>query len=176
MTMCEALSDRMPAVAGGRDAWSVEEQAHLASCSDCSAEWKVVATASGLGRSVIVDPQRLAPELLGRLREARRQDRRKVWVRRSAPVVGLAIAAAALLVVLPRGREQGPAAPLPAAAALEAGPLQLAELEGATTADLVVVLASFDEPAVPRSALDGPNVEGMDLIQVQRALESWEES
>ena len=43
-------------------------------------------------------------------------------------------------------------------------------------AELQAVLAEFDEPEVPASALDGPDVEGLDVSQVERALRSWEES
>jgi hypothetical protein len=38
-----------------------------------------------------------------------------------------------------------------------------------------MVLAEFDEPAVPASSLDGLDLEGLDMSQVERALRSWEE-
>ena len=44
------LSDRMPDVAAGRIRWSVPEQQHLVECADCAAEWRLVSTASALGR------------------------------------------------------------------------------------------------------------------------------
>ena len=52
MTVCEQLSDRMPAVAHGQAGWSAEEQAHLAGCADCRAEWDLVSAASRLGLDV----------------------------------------------------------------------------------------------------------------------------
>jgi hypothetical protein len=52
MTLSLHLSDRMPEVALGRRGWTVEEAAHLASCPECGAEWRVVLAGSGVGRRV----------------------------------------------------------------------------------------------------------------------------
>ena len=175
MSMCEACSDRMPAVASGQSEWSVAERDHLAGCRDCAAEWKLVSAAAALGRSVAVDPGVIAPRLLERVRAAEHQERRRRWLRRSAQVVGLAAAAALFLMMVPR-RGNGPVRQVPVTAASEATDLQLAELDGAAPAELQAVLAEFDEPEVPASALDGPVVEGLDVSQVERALRSWEES
>ena len=41
--ICEALSDRMPAVARGDASWDNEEAAHLGICRDCQLEWRLVA-------------------------------------------------------------------------------------------------------------------------------------
>ena len=51
MSMCERMSELMPAVAAGRSEWAGEEAAHLESCTDCAAEWALVRTAS-LGLTV----------------------------------------------------------------------------------------------------------------------------
>ena len=61
MTMCEAVSDRMPAVAAGRSEWAAEERAHLVSCSGCEAEWTLVRMATVLGRDVTVEAATLTP-------------------------------------------------------------------------------------------------------------------
>ena len=42
--ICEALSDRMPAVARGGASWDAEEAAHFDICLDCQAEWSLVCT------------------------------------------------------------------------------------------------------------------------------------
>jgi predicted anti-sigma-YlaC factor YlaD len=174
VSMCEACSDRMPAVASGRSEWSAAEREHLAGCRHCAAEWKLVSATAALGRSVAVDPGVIAPRLLERVRAAEHQERRRRWLRRSAQVVGLA-AAALVLIMVPR-RGNGPVRQVPVTAASKAADLQLAELDGAAPAELQAVLAEFDEPEVPASALDGPDVEGLDVSQVERALRSWEES
>ena len=41
--ICEALSDRMPAVARGEASWDADEAAHFDICDDCQAEWALVA-------------------------------------------------------------------------------------------------------------------------------------
>ena len=60
--------------------------------------------------------------------------------------------------------------------AANVGELQLAELDDAAPAELEIVLAEFDAPALPESSLDGPDIEGLDQSQVEQALRSWEES
>lgn len=52
MTDCTRLSDRMAAVAHRRAAWSADEAAHLASCRDCAAEWRVFQVGTTLGAEV----------------------------------------------------------------------------------------------------------------------------
>ena len=175
MSMCEVCSDRMPAVASGRGEWSLAEREHLAGCTDCAAEWALVSAVLALGRDVSVDPGVIAPQLLERVRAAEHQERRRRWLRRSAQVVGLAAAAVLVLMIVPR-RGNGPVRQVPVTATSDAPGLQLAELDGAAPSELEAVLAEFDEPAVPASSLDGPDVEGLDVSQVERALRSWEES
>ena len=172
MSICDAVSDRMPAVASGRSEWTPEEQAHLASCDDCAAEWALQNAASRLGRDVIVDVTALAPVVLERVRAARAKDQRSWWVKRAVVVGTLAIAALLLLVMV--GRQVDPVPPPNVAA--NVGELQLAELDDAAPAELEIVLAEFDAPALPESSLDGPDIEGLDQSQVEQALRSWEES
>jgi predicted anti-sigma-YlaC factor YlaD len=175
MITCEAVSDRMPAAASGRSEWTAEERAHLASCSECATEWALVSSVSRLGREATANESMLTAQVLERVRQARWEDRRRVLVRRTAQLAGLAIAAVLLLVLLP-GKRLTPVDP--GAVAVTAGPaeLQLAELDDAAPAELEMVLAEFDEPAVPASSLDGPDLDGLNLSQVERALRSWEES
>ncbi len=177
MSMCEGVSDRMPAVATGISEWTPAEREHLAGCTGCAAEWKLVSVAATLGRNVTLDTTALAPRVLERVRTAAREDQRRRWARRAAQLGGLAIAALLLLVLMPRQHSVTPAgSSTDATISQTAPPLQLAELDGAAPAELEMVLVEFDEPSVPASSLDGPDLEGLDLSQVERALRAWEES
>jgi len=176
VSICEAVSDRMPSVAAGRSEWSAGELAHLAACRECAAEWKLVSAASMLGRGIVVDQAGLTTAVLERVRAARQGDRQRRWVARSAQVAGLAIAAVALLTIVPRRRHAVPVQPSPEVAMQAPAGLPLAELDGAAPSELEVVLTEFDAPMPAGSSLDGPDVEGLDVSQVERALRSWEES
>jgi predicted anti-sigma-YlaC factor YlaD len=164
----------MPAVALGRSEWLPAELEHLKGCPDCMAEWELVSAASQLGRSVTVDMAGLTPRLQERIRVSRGDELRRRWVRWSA-VAGLAAAAVLLLTIVPRRQGVEPVVPQPATRA-GAASLQLAELDDAAPSELELVLAEFDEPAVPGSSLDGPDVDDLDVPQVEHALRSWEES
>jgi hypothetical protein len=121
MTLCQQLSDRMPAVALGRSRWSAAEEAHLASCADCQAEWNLVQLAGRLGASSpwTVDPEVIGARVGRRLLDARAASR---TVRRWA-VVGLGVAAA-IAVALWTGRPapRQPIAALPSAPAPSPAP------------------------------------------------------
>lgn len=101
--ICESLSDRMPAVAKGTEAWDPEEAEHLAWCQDCQAEWAVVAPialASAAMPAPDVDFDRVASAVLARLGTSRgvmalnRFSAARRWYR---PLAGLAAAAALVL-------------------------------------------------------------------------------
>ncbi len=90
MTHCEKLTDRMFLVAQGGSDWSAEEAAHLASCADCGAEWRLVQAAQGLGALAAsrIDPARVSRAGAG-------------------PACGSATLAADRLGEPPRGRSDG---------------------------------------------------------------------
>jgi hypothetical protein len=114
MTLCQQLSERMPAVALGRVRWSAAEQAHLASCAACQAEWNLVQLAGRLGAS---SPSIASPEVIGARVRRRLQDARTAGgtVRRWA-LVGLGVAAAiALALWTGRPAPRQPLAALPSA-------------------------------------------------------------
>jgi hypothetical protein len=121
MTLCQQLSERMPAVALGRSRWSDAEETHLASCADCRAEWSLVQLAARLAASspALVDPEAIGAKVAGRLEQARASGRR---VRRWA-MAGLGVAAA-VTVALWTGRPapRQPIAALPSAPAPSAAP------------------------------------------------------
>ena len=176
MSMCEAVSDRMPAVASGRSEWTAEEQAHLASCSGCAAEWTLVQAASRMGRDLAVDAATITPVVLKQVRAARMEEGRRRWMRQAVAVGSLAVAAVLLVVLMPEQREEDPYLPSMGVVVVEPADLQLAELDDAAPAELEMVLAEFEGPAVRVTSLDGPDVEELDQSQVEQALRSWEES
>jgi len=175
MSMCDEMSDRMPSAASGRREWTAEERAHLASCRDCASEWTLVVTASNLARDVTVDTAALTPLVLNRARAAKVEATRQRQLRQSMAVAGLAIAAVVLLLLVP-ARNKAREVP-PVGVMVEArGELQLAELDDAAPAELEMVLAEFDDPVETTGSLDDPDLEGLDISQMDSALRSWEES
>lgn len=102
MTGCTRLSDQMPSVAQGTARWSATDAAHLASCAECSDEWRLVREASALGASLpALDSTRIATGVIAGLRQPApaRVGRTARWA------VPLALAAGLLLVLVlpPRG-------------------------------------------------------------------------
>jgi hypothetical protein len=180
MTECERLSDRIPDVALGRSSWSVEEQAHLAACADCRAEWDLVVAAGRLGTALppLSSPEVMAAALSGRLAGSRAAARTR---RRSWLAVGLAAAAVTIIAVrIPRSPDgtPTPSAPPPTTPSTSSSvasvpAIQLPELDGLPDAELESILGSLDEsssvPALDTTGLDQP-----DDHQLEQALEAWE--
>lgn len=171
MSPCERLSDRMPAVAAGREAWSVDDRRHLEGCADCAAEWQLVRAARALGASRSLGSDTMADTVLARVREAERMGRRRIV--QVGGLVGLAAAAALAVSVLVRQ----PGVPVPAAGTPGPVPLELrlAELDGASDEELGVVLAEFDPPISGEQSV-GVGLDALEDSDVQRALSAWEES
>jgi hypothetical protein len=171
MTVCEQLSDRMPAVAHGQAVWSAEEQAHLAGCADCRAEWDLVFTASRLGLDVAegIDAHHVTERVLGRLRAERgRRGRRIGWV-----VGGLAAAAAVVIAVWP-GRP-GRHVPPPLAAPVAAAALPLPELDSLGTPELQAILDSLDGSlGTTVQGVDTGDLDGLDAQELQHVLDGME--
>jgi hypothetical protein len=97
MTECRQLTDRMPAVAHGREAWSADDLAHLAGCPDCAAEWDLVSVASRLGEAP--EPAFVA-RLADRVVEGLRDHPRVVPLFQRRAVRWIAGAAAAAAVIM----------------------------------------------------------------------------
>jgi hypothetical protein len=147
VNLCTRLSDRMPAVAQGRDHWSDADQGHLSSCPDCAAEWRLVQATAALGLEVerSIDPAAVNARVLSGLREAtsrRRLARRAIWL---LPLA----AAAALALMLWGGRGVTPAPPSAAGTAISLLP----ELEPLTTAELQSIMELLPQGA---DSEDGP--------------------
>ena len=171
MTVCEQLSDRMPAVAHGEAVWSAEEQVHLAGCADCRAEWDLVSAASRLGLDVVegINAHHVTERVLGRLRAERgRRGRRIGWA-----VGGLAAAAAVAIAVWPGrpGRHPTPPVALPVAAAA----LPLPELDSLGTPELQAVLDSLDGSLGSTvQGVDAGDLDDLDAHELQHVLDGME--
>ncbi len=175
MTACEQLSERMPMVAARRGEWTIDEAAHLASCPDCTAEWRLVGRVRRLGDGLPpVDPASIALRVRERMTAAGastqvipiRSPRRTVYW-------GLAIAAAAVLAVaLPRWRSVDPANPTADRTTVVAGQV-LSELDDLSAQELAALLREFPSaPGVEKSEPGG--TEDLNLEELERVLRSWE--
>lgn len=107
MTECTQLSDRMPAVAQGRAAWTADEVTHLGACLDCSAEWRLMGRAMRLGEAAAGTLQAgpLATRVLARLHQPERRRSGMRGLLRWAPVA--LAAGVALSVVTARAPDAG---------------------------------------------------------------------
>lgn len=100
MNPCHHLSDRMSEVARQASRWTADEAAHLLSCEDCSAEWRLVGAAVAMGRGAAsrVNVEQVAERVVARLREpAVPLAPGRPWIRRA--LVPLAAAAALVSAV-----------------------------------------------------------------------------
>lgn len=145
MTDCLELSDRMPAVAHGRDQWSTADAAHLRGCGECAAEWRVVQAGAQLHAGLTVDATRAADAVAARLRAApveRGIIGRIPW---RGAMVGLVAAAASVAILLstPSSAGRPPAGTIDSATAVAILP----ELQGLDDAQLEVMLHSLGPSA-----------------------------
>jgi len=172
MNDCERLSDRMPDVALHRAAWTHEEAAHLAGCSECLAEWKLVLAARALDESAptISDASTLAAALRRRLADDRavRARARRAWA-----FAGVTAAAAAILAAVVTERDPGPAVGARTVAEVEAL-VPLPELEGLGTAQLDTLLRSLDRPFAGTSTLDASTLGEYEDGELEQVFATWE--
>ena len=168
MTICEQLSERMPAVALGQAVWGDAERAHLIGCAECQAEWALISEASRLGLDVAagLDAHHVTERVLGRLRvEGGRVRRRRVgWT-----LGGLAAAAALVLAVWP-GKPR-PGAMTPAVAE----EMPLPELDSLGTPELQAVLDSLETPlGTAVQGADTGDLDDLDAQELQHVLDGLE--
>jgi hypothetical protein len=173
MTTCEQLSDRMPAVARHEASWSAEEQAHLAACPDCQAEWDLVSVVTGLEADVVsdLDVHHVTERVLGRLRADRQgRSRRMGWA-----VTGIAAAAAVMLAVWAGrpGQRLGPVSHRPVG--VDVAQLPLPELDSLGTPELEAVLQSLDAPiGTSVETVDSTELDSLDTPELQQVLDGLE--
>lgn len=172
MTLCEQLSDRMPAVARGEAAWSPDEEAHLAACADCRLEWELVSAAAGMGHEVAaaLDPHHVTERVLGRLRAERRSRARRIgW-----SVAGLA-AAAVLALTVWTGGPRRQISPLPGRGVNHVAQIPLPELDSLATPELEAVLRTLDAPIdTSVEGVDTGDLDDLDSGELQHVLDGLE--
>lgn len=163
---CRELSERMPVVAGGRDAWTAAEADHVRNCADCRAEWAVVGAGAGMFGSVSLDANALAGRVLTRLRTEPIVDRpsRAWWL------VGLAAAAVIAVIVIPNNAP----APRPRGPAAQPFTLDVPGLDALGADGLADVLESLDTPWTATSTTDAPTLDDLDAQELERVERSWE--
>ena len=138
MIECSELSGRMPDVVSGRSEWSPIEANHLVECADCAAEWQLVRVGSALHAGLALNADRMAHEILARLRASGQvvATPRLPW--RNFALALAAAASVALAVWVPSRAHQVVVGTLPT----RIGPL-LPSLSNATDEQLVgISLAS----------------------------------
>jgi hypothetical protein len=165
VTMCERLSDRMPAVAAGLVAWAADERAHLVECVDCASEWRLV-EATGLLGVPPIDPARVSAAVRARL-AAEPRGAAVIPISRPKRTWIWGVAAAAVLVLAVSLNRSGPTSPSGVVAA--PGPV-LTELDELTATELETVLAELEEPA--GVADDGTG--DLSTDELQQVLQEWE--
>ena len=181
MIQCDVISDRMPDVALGRSSWSGDERAHLDTCSDCQAEWRIVQSTSRLGASLpsLRTPEVVAAGVLGRLAGERTaaRARRRAWL-----AAGVAAAAAIIIAVrLSRSPLTTPLPVVSAPAPVAVAPantldqtVSLPELDGLPDGELQAILGSLDESTTAPSELDGSGFDNLDDHELEDVLGAWE--
>ncbi|MDX2119643.1 MAG: hypothetical protein SF070_01125 [Gemmatimonadota bacterium] len=173
MSPCELLSDRMVQVAAGTADWAPAEAAHLATCADCGAEWRLVQVARRLGAEAArrTNAASVSRQVLATLAGERRRRRRF----RVGGLVGLA-AAAALAIMVSTADRRGDGGGAGSMAVVEAAGLQLrlAELESLNEAELEAILAGLDLPLSEGAGGAPPALGDLDDTQLERVLRSLE--
>ncbi|MGH7590812.1 MAG: hypothetical protein ACREOE_08705 [Gemmatimonadales bacterium] len=167
MTRCEELAERMPGVARGEAAWDAGALAHLATCPECAAEWRVLVATIGVGRSAPdVDPEEVARAVVARLGATRH---RSTSTRRWLGGMAVVAAAAAVTVMLWPRSPSGGAGPDAMSA-----PVFLPELDSLSTSQLESVLGALDAPLGSVRTLDAPDLSGLSDDQLSAVLQSME--
>lgn len=172
--ICEALSDRIPAVARGHATWDAEEASHLEHCTDCRAEWALVAPiARRAALAPAMDLDRMVATIV---RETRRDaevvsitsSRRRRWAQ---GLVGLAAAAAVTLAVY-----TPTPTPTPDAVSLVPTRVKTAipELDALLEDELKVVLATIEDPSTELTPGPLPRLGDLTEAELQQLLQSVE--
>jgi hypothetical protein len=172
--ICEALSDRMPAVARGTAAWDAEESAHFAGCAECQAEFALIAPiARSATTAASVNVERITAGVLRQTAAGTPvvalASRRRNW---SRGLIGLAAAAGIVLMVyLAR-----PVAPEAGVAVVPTRmKTAIPELDALLEDELRVVLAAVEEETT-QELVPGPLPRLGDLTEteLQQLLQSVE--
>lgn len=187
MTACERLSDRMAEVVAGGE-WSAAEVAHLAGCADCTAEWRIIRGTAALGAAFTLrrEPAAIARAVLDRVAEAKRAERRRNGiVRRAAGTAAAASIVLAAWVTLHRphaaptipianGRPVAVPGTVRAPDSAATLTLDIAELDGLSTAELKDLLDRMDVPLSTGRTVDPSRAGDLTHDELERVLRSLE--
>jgi len=170
MIECDAMQDRMPAVARGESVWTDGEAAHLASCAECSHEWRLVQGGVSLHAGAAIDADQIADHVLARLRAEPAvvpAIRRIPW---RGGMIGLLAAAASVALVIWAPRR----APIGSGASSDTAQLAIApELQGLDDRQLETVLKGLQPiPVEVAAPNDGLHLEDLTDAQLQQLLHS----
>ncbi len=170
MIECDVMQDRMPAVARGEREWTDVEASHLAGCADCALEWRLVLAGASLHAGVTIDADRIAEQVLARLRAepATVSAIRRIPWRGGA--IGLLAAAASLLIVFGAPRLNGPGV----GGASDTAFLAIApDLSGLDDQQLETVLKGIEPgPTEVVAPNDGMHLEDLTDAQLEKLLHS----
>jgi|CXWL01.1.fsa_nt_gi hypothetical protein len=172
--ICEALSDRMPAVARGEASWDADEAAHFGICRDCQAEWSLVAP---IARSAVPAPTMDLDRIARAVVLAARPESHVVAIssrrRWSRPLLGLAAAAGIVMAVYLPNR---PALQTELAVVPTRAVTTIPELDALLEDELKVVLAAVTEEAPAPVLTPGPLPQLGDLTEseLQQLLKTVE--
>jgi hypothetical protein len=178
MSECERLSDGLADLAAGRREWTEAEQAHLAACADCTAEWELLGAARGLGGQIAgrLDPEAIGARVLERLAAANRARHARRWWE---VIGGLAAAAMITLAVagghLPWQRSSaGDGGAASSGVETGAAEIPLPELDSLDASQLEDVLDAMDQPLTGGSPMTAPRLDDLNAKQLERLLHSQE--
>lgn len=169
MIECEAMRERMPGMASGTVEWTDADAAHLAACTDCALEWRVLKATAALPARPVLDVERIAAEVTRRLREAPAEPvvvRRLPW---RGAVIGLLAAAASVALILsaPQLKRQSPDG-VGGATALAILP----ELQGLDDSELELLLQSLGPTASDAAPGLVPHLEDLTDRELEQLLHS----
>jgi hypothetical protein len=173
VTDCHIIADRMPAVANGKARWGPSEAAHLESCPDCRLEWNLVLAAQGLGADVAagLDTGRLAEKVARRIEDAGPVLTRPGLRLARRWLIGLAAAAALVLVIRPWSPGHSPVMNLRERAAAVS---VLNELDDLTPSELESVLEALPSAADALPHVESAPFSDLEPKDLERMLRSLE--
>lgn len=170
MSECDAIQDRMPAVALGISAWNNVEARHVASCAECVQEWRLVQVGSALQSRTVIDADRAVINVLARLRagpEAAQPIHRIPW---RGGLIGLLAAAASVALVIWAPRRVADGADGVAGTAIELAVLP--ELQRLNDSELEVVLQSLGPTTADAAPGAVPHLEDLTDRELEQLLSS----
>jgi len=166
---CDTVRDRLPLAAAGAVELSDDDRSHLRHCTDCAEEWRLVQRAAHLGDEVVarIDPSAMAGDVLERLRAEPSVvplTPRRWWA------AGLVAAAALIALVLSPVFRGGPTG-------FETGSEVawfVPELDSLETAELLLVLNTFDGAAGADEVIGLPLEDDLETQELEQVLQAWE--